>query len=65
MIIFDTGKLNFCSILNLSYYLESLFPIEVNHYGAVNLFVSLASAPDKINSNIRDYLKGCIFNQGV
>ncbi len=61
-IMFASNNFNFCHILNLSIYLESLFPTEANQNGAVNLFGSIASAPDMTKSKIHDHLREKIFS---
>ena len=61
-IMFASNNFNFCPILNLAIYLESLFPTETNQHGAVNLFGSIASTPEKIKSKIQDHLREKIFS---
>ena len=56
--MFIAINFNFCPVLNLSIYLESLFPKEENQYGAVNLSRLIESTPEKIKSKIQDHFRG-------
>ena len=64
--MFASNNFNFCPILNLAIYLESLFPTEANQHGiTVNLFGSITSTPEKIKTKIQDHLREKIFSSEI
>jgi hypothetical protein len=60
-IIMGANNPHFCPILNLTMYLEILFPTDVNNVGKLHLFGSINKSANGIKKRIIDFLKAKVF----